>query len=771
RDSLISGQDPYGEQTGTQRCPVQAFEVVYREARPGAGRRLTAWLGRQSGAAEQVEALWREALFLPQAQTGSVELGWALPGYRVKLGEHAVWGAAPELGGPWLVRTGVRMLSLGAALAAAGLEVDAMAGWIECPALRVTADEAGVVQDAAFDMLVAWLHDAREHSHRLPTRSSPTGQVGRDSEGAAWVVVWPTQVDSVLMASGRAIDREGVAQRARTGRDFLYVWKHQQRQVPPAMQARTHALWPSELAALQASVPELRPVPVRALGDSPQVERVDLTALMQSSLAPVPVDLGAAAVATTQGGARVELALRAFVHRTPTATMGATALLAFGRRVAQVRESARVLPGVTLVCELTGASIDGLRGETALLQAVADRCREAGERVMPMLLAQGMAHTSPWEVPLVRTQAEALTGAAISLRYRSERGEDGPELAWDESPLLGLMIGRDATGTRTISLQQALERCRDVGGIVVEATGQAWPGWVSRAPEHVPWSLTTEGRALLERVIGKDVLWDMPTLPEMHALPRPVAEQAGLLLAPDEVARLAEKTGEDRARAAVLGHLLVKRAHGHGSTELDEAPLLRRFDPRALQSVRRVSLTQALAEVPRPGLLPPGGVSRGLAGAALLVTPGEARLLHAEGFAPASATTKTTKTTAVAPAPGHAKPVRRAGGAGVSLLVVPVATATAVGALRVDGTGPAKVALWSGGLHLDDLQLPAPLDCVGGRLVLTRQGARVVGERLAGEIQGLCRIVVAQAIDQQRLARPGGAQQVGLAEFLARCQA
>ena len=766
RDSLIAGQDPYGEQTGTQRCPVQAFEVVYREARPGAGRRMTAWLARQSGAAEQIEALWREALFLPAAQTGAVELGRPLPGYRVTLGDHGVWGAAPELGGPWLVRTGVRMLSLGAALAAVGLEVEAMAGWIECPALRVTADEAGVVQDAAFDMLVAWLHDAREHSYPLPAGTSPTGQVGRDREGAAWVVVWPTQVDSVLMASGRAIDRAGVAQRARTGRDFLYVWKHQQRQVPPAMQARTHALWPSELAALQASVPELRPVPVRALGDSPQVERVDLTALTQSSLAPVQVDLGAAAVATTQGGTRVDLALRAFVHRTPTATQGATALLAFGRRVAQVRESARVLPGVTLVCERTGANIDGLRGETALLQAVVDRCREAGERVLPTLLAQGMAHVSPWEVPLVRAQAEVLTGAAISLRYRNERGEDGPELAWDESPLLGLVVGRDSTATRQVSLLQALERCRDVGGIVVESTEQAWPGWASKTLEHAPWSLTNEGRALLERVIGRDVLWDMPTLPEMHALPRPLAEQAGLLLAPAELERLSEKTDEDRARSAVLGHLLIARAHGNGVAGLDEAPLLRRFDPRALQSVRRVSLAQVSAEVPRPGLLPPGAVSRGLAGPVLLVTPGEARLLHGEGFAPASATT----TTVVTATPGQARPMRRAGGMGVSLLVVPVATAAAVGALRVDGVAPAKVALWSGGLHLDDLQLPAPLDCVGGRLVLTRQGARVVGERLAGEIQGLCRIVVAQAIDQQRLARPGGAQQVGLGEFLARCQ-
>ncbi len=768
RDSVVAGQDPYGELAGTQRCPVQAFEVVIHEARPGAGRRLTAWLARQSGAAAQVEALWRAGLFLPKAQVGSVEVGEALPGYRVTLGEHAVWGAEPTLGGPWLVRAGVRVLSMGTALAAVGLEVEALAGWIECPALRVTADEAGVVQDAAFELLVAWLHDAREHTHVLPAGTSPSGHVGRDMQGAAWIVVWPTRVESVLMASGRASEREGVAQRARTGRDFLYAWKHQQRQVPPAMQARTHVLWPSELAVLQASVADLRPVPVRALGEAPQVERVDLTTLVSSSLSALEIDMGPAGTATTQGGARVELHLRAFVHRGSTATQGATALLAYGRRVAQVRESARVVPGVTLLCELQGATIDALRGETALLQALADRCREAGERVMPTLVAQGMAYASPWEVPLVRAQAEALTGAAIGLRYRSERGEVGPELAWDESPLLGLVVGRaDAAGS-TVTLQQALERCRDGGGIVVETAGQAWPGWVSRVPGHAPWSLTAEGRRLLERVAGKELLWDMPTLPEMHARPVSAATQAGLVLTAEELARLSEKTDEERTRTVVLAHMLAARAQGGGATGLEDLPLLRRFDPRALQSVRRVSLTQALAEAPRPGLLVPGAVSRGLTGSALLVTPGEAWLLHREGFVPASAGAATTT---VPVTPGHARPVRRAGGAGALLLVVPVATATAVGALRLDGLAPTKVALWSGGLHLDDLQLPAPLDCVGGRLVLTRQGARLVGERLAGELQGLCRAVVAHAIDQRRLHRPDGPQHTGLGEFLARCEA
>lgn len=746
RDSEIAGQDPYGEQPDGERCPRQAFEVVLREARPGAGRRLAAWVARQTGAAAQIEALWREALFLPAGQAGAVELADALAGPRVTLGEHAVWGAVPALGGPWLVRAGVRVLSLGSALAGLGLEVGELAGWIECPSLRLTADEAGVVQDGAFELLVAWLLDARAHR-------GPAG------------VQWPTQVEQVRVASGRALGRDVVSQQARAGRDFLYVWRHQERLVPPAMQARAHVLWPSELALLRASVPELRPVPVRALGDTPQVERVDLTSLVQGSLPEVAVDLAAAATATTQAGVRVELQLRAFVHRYPTATQGATVLLAYGRRVAHVRESGRVLPGVTLVCELLGADIDGLRGEAALLQALAGRCREAGERAMPMLLAQGMAHATPWEVPLVRAQAEALHGAGLGLRYRGD--DDGPRLAWEESPLLGLVVGRDAT--RPVTLQDALLRCRDAGGIVVENLQQKWPGWDSREPGPGPWALAPEGRALLERVLGKDVLWDMPTLPEMHARPGPA--RVGLLLAADEVTRLSERPDDETRRAALLAHLLCARALGRGEAgdgTLAGLPLLRRFDPRALTPVRKVSLEQALGEAPRPGLLPSGAVTRGLAGPALLVTPGEAWLLHAEGFAAAGGVSGAAAV--ASDVPTHARPQRRAG-PGSALLVVPVATAVAVGVLRVEGIAASKVALWSGGLHQGDVQMPAPLECVGGRLVLTRQGARSSGDHLGGELRGMCRVVVAQALEQRRLQRPGGPQERGLGEFIAHCEA
>ena len=747
RDSQVVGQDPYGEQPDGGRCAARCFEVVLREARPGAGRRLAAWLARQTGAVAQVEGLWREALFLAPGPMGVVTLGDGLPGTRVVLGEHAVWGSAAELGGPWLLRSGVRVLSLAPALAGAGLAAGELAGWVECPSLRLTADEAGVVQDGAWELLVAWLLDARAHAV-VATAGGPLTQV-----------VWALP-EQVRLASGRVVDLAVMQQAARAGRDFLYVWRHQENLVPPAMQPRTHVLWPSELAALRERVPELRPVPVRALGDAPQVERVDLTSLMQGSLPPVVVEL-AAATATTQGGARVELQLRAFVHRFPTATQGATVLLAYGRKLANVRESARVVPGVTLVCELQGAEMDALRGEAPLLQTLADRCREAAERAMPMLLAQGMAHASAWEVPLVRARAEGLTGAALGLRYRDD--EDGPRLAWEESPLLGLVVGRE--GSASVTLLQALERCREVGGIVVEDPRQAWPGWASREAGPGPWVLTVEGRGLVARVIGKDVLWDMPTLPEMHA--RPGAGRGGMTLAAAEVARLSQKPDDESRRAALLAHLLGGRASGRGDEVLAELPLLRRFDPRALTPVRKVSLAQALAEAPRPGLLPMGAVTRELGGAALLVTPGEAWMLRREGFVAAGRPTAVVTASA---ASTHARPQRRAG-PGSALLVVPVASAVAVGALRVEGMAATKVALWSGGLHLDDVQLPAPLECVGGRLVLTRQGARVSGDRLGGEIRGMCRTVVMQALEQRRLQRPGGAAHAAIGEFIARCEA
>lgn len=771
KDSHAVGGDPYGEHAAVGRCPAQAFEVVIREARPGFGRRVAAWLARQASAAAQVEKLWRESLFLPADQRGAIEVGKALPGYEVVLGRFALWGADWALGGPWLVRDGVRSVSLARALSDAGLPVDELGGWIVCPELRLTADEATVTHDAAWEQLVAWLHDARAHTVQdvaivaaAADGAAATTAVMSGRDGKVSQVQWPQKVDRVALASGRVIEFDEVAKRIRSGRDFLYAWTHQKHEVPATLQARAHVLWPSELAVLQAKIPELRAVPLRALGDTPQVERADLSALHRSSLQAVSVPVGGAPL-VAKSGAQVSVQVQAYVHRYPTDKTGAIALMSYGRRVAQVRESAQVIPGVTLVCELAGVDMDALRADNELLRAVVERCGRATAEAMARLLAQAMAHTSPWEVPLVRLQVAQLSGSELGVRFRVEE-DRGPVLTWDDSPLLGLAVGRDETHTTAVTLQQVLVRVRDVGGVIVENQGQAWPGWASTRPEHVPWTLTADGRALVERVVGKEVLWDLPTMPEMHALPGTASVQSQLVLAPGELTRL-RTADEPRVHATLRAHVLASRAQGLEVGGLMELPLFVRFDPRALQSVKLVSLQQVLSEGTGVGLVPWGAASRRLTGPALLVTPGEAALLYGHGLRPAIAGAA-VQTAGGVSAPSHARPMRRSETSRVALLVVPVASPVAVGSLRLDGTEPTKVALWGGGLHIDDLELPAPLQCVGGRLILTKQGTRAGSDRLAGEIRGMCRQVVVQAIHQRRLHVPGGSQRAGLDEFLKR---
>jgi hypothetical protein len=459
----------------------------------------------------------------------------------------------------------------------------------------------------------------------------------------------------------------------------------------------------------------------------------------------------------------VAVQVQAFVHRYPTDKTGSIALLSYGRRVAQVREAAQVVPGVTLLCELTGPDMDTLRGDNDLLRVVIERCGRATAEAMPMLLAQGMAHASPWEVPLIRLQVAQLNGSGLGVRFKADE-ERGVVLAWDDSPLLGLAVGRDETHTQAVTLLQVLTRVRDVGGVIVENPGQAWPGWASSRPEHAPWTLTAEGRALVERVVGKEVLWDLPTMPEMHALPRPLDDQPGLVLPAAELARLRDGD-EPRVHATLRAHVLAARAYDFDVGGLAELPLFVRFDPRALQSVKLVSHQQVLSEGTGLGLAPWGTASRRLTGPALLVTPGEARLLYALGLRPAVTGAAPVQAQGAAQGPSHARPMRRTETSKVALLVVPVASPVAVGSLRLDGTEPTKVALWGGGLHIDDIEMPAPLQCVGGRLILTKQGTRAGSDRLAGEIRGMCRQVVSQALQQRRLHVPGGTQRAGLEEF------
>jgi hypothetical protein len=150
----------------------------------------------------------------------------------------------------------------------------------------------------------------------------------------------------------------------------------------------------------------------------------------------------------------------------------------------------------------------------------------------------------------------------------------------------------------------------------------------------------------------------------------------------------------------------------------------------------------------------------------LLVTPGEAWLLHAAGHPLA---TVAAPTGASAPRTTRA-PVRRAGAGSPPLAVLPVADALCLGALRVEAA-PAKIAVWGGGLHINDLTLPPPLDWVGGRLALTREGARAGSERLAAQVRALGREVARRALGERLLHPPGSPQRTGLEAFRARCAA
>ncbi|MCY1061288.1 hypothetical protein [Nannocystis sp. SCPEA4] len=762
KDSHAAGQDPYAEQRAEGRCPPQAFEVEVRWPRPGFGRRLTSWLARQAGAEAALTELWLAAL--PGAepdQTASkgIELGRPLPGMKVSLGTAdapvGTWGWEPELGGPWLVREGVRLVSLAQALTRLGLTPGEFAGWIECPGVRLTADEASVALDAGCELLAAWLLDARAHSF--------PGEYGQ------FVVQWPSELRHVPTLSGRPAPIEQVIQRCRQGRDLVYAWPHHAESVPASIRARVFALWPSELALLRAAIPEARLVPARALGETPQFERADLSDLYKSALYAIQVDLGVEATASTSAGARLRIELEAFVHRFASAEEGTIALLFHERRVAHVREAGRTIAGVTLVAKLIGEAaealtIDGLRAEKELLNAIAERCRAAALRAIDRLLAPALAHKSPWELPLVRAQAGALTGAALGVRYRQAAGGEAAELAWDESQLLALAVGHDMAG-QTVTLQQALVRCRNVGGIVVEDPKQRWTTFRSPDPRHEPWALSREGRALIERVAGEPVLWDMPTVAEGHLQPAAAGEQQRLVLGAGAIAQAISTPRPPWARADLRAHLLVAEALGQAAPEVVDMPLWARYDPRTLEPVRTVSRSDARAE--GLGLLPPGSSTRALAGPVLLVTPGEARLLHAAGHPLAAAAAATTAMPATRTSRA---PLRRAGAAPTSLAVLPVADALYLGALRVEGR-PSKIAVWGGGLHINDLDLPPPLDWIGGRLTLTREGARAGSERLAAQVKGLAREVVRTALRERLLHAPGSPQRAGLDAFRERCAA
>lgn len=784
REQSLEGRDPYIERKLPGCEGKSRFVVRLVEPRAGLGSRLGRWLRSKSDVSESIASRWRSWRLtdhLHQAgnvdDQGNVALGPALEAKPVELGAHALLGpcrARPDApanlrSSLWLVRDGVVLLDLGPALREQLLDHASLVGWLDCPSLRLTADERSVTRDVNFELLIAWLNDFIARS---------------DASGA---VRWPDSIDALpgggpQTASGRTVSSEQIAEEARRGREIIYVWRHQAAAIPAYAKAKIVTLWPSELRLLAERFPDLRLVPLRAFGGHSDFDPADLTALRAGSYEPLSL-VKHSPIGGEPGTGALESVLRlsieAYVHRAPTATMGFIELLAYERRVAQIRERSKVFAGVTLICRLDteGPELDvaALRRDPLALGRITELVRQRTLAHWEALLAHVMRWADPWETPLLRAALDELGPSSIELRYQTT--EQGLRLAWRDSVLLDVIVGKSPDGPKR--LRDALRQVREPGVLVVAHEHKRYEHLRSKDPRLQPWILSEWARPLVERVVGRAVVLEMPVVPEAHplVLGDPVGDQRHLIHQQATITKTLERSSTDPlARLRLLGHLLVARkldTSGEQDTfGLESVPLLDRYDPRALTPTRLVSLASVLSERPRPGLVPAGAVHRNLARPMIEATPGLAALLaEVESLEP-GLTVASSKPT---PEPDaelssdsrSVAPVRRRARALPPLLATSVVHPLAVGRLQVAGDGSSEgIALWARGLRIGELELPEPLGRVSGRLLLTEQGQRIDRNIVRREITSFARGLIADALRQRTMLPPDGPQRRRLDHFV-----
>lgn len=774
-------RDAYGERKSEACVGRSRFVLRVVEPRPSLGTRLGRWLRGRSELTKALTELWSSQLVRERdegivGEDGQLLVSPALARPAIAFGRHAHFGPARGLEGKsiiqdtlWLVRDGVRRLDIGSALTEAGLPVrDMVAGWIDCPSLRLTADEQGIVRDAAFELLVAWFHDAL--AHRV--------------EGAGFEVRWPADLSGLVSASEQPVGVDELELDDQNARERVFVWRHRTREVPAFARTKLLAPWPSELERLRERHPGIKLVPLRALGNQVDFDPADLTALRAGSLEPLVlareavVGLAPELAATAQpGGGPLDLrmAIEAYVHRSPAATMGFVELLAYERRVAKEQAPGKIIPGVTLIVRLSseGGELDvpTLRRAYAICASVIDQARAVALEHREALLAHVLARSNAWENPFVRGALDELGGVALELAYR--RTDAGLRLAWRDSVLLDVAVARDRAAAGK-TLRDALRRVRETGVLVLAKDERSHVQLLSKEPELQPWILHEWARPLLERVLGPAALFDMPVVPEAHPLVRAaiVDDQRHLLRTAPTLQGELQRKDDRLARLRLLGHLLVARGLERETFGLDDVPLLDRYDPRALQPSRRVSLKAALAERPRPTLVPTGAVHRNLAAPVLEVGPGVAALLHeVGGFEPHAPGSKPAVAHASAAASHHGADVRghairRRARELPPLLAASVVHGLFVGRLLVAGDGESEgIGLWSRGLRVNLIELDEPLRRVSGRLWLTQDGQRAGPLLMHREVVERARLLVASAL-QQRALLPEGPQRRRLDAFV-----
>jgi hypothetical protein len=772
-----TGGDPYVERVIAQPPENDDLVVVFAMPRAGWARALGA-LFSKSDPIEEIDGLWHRVL-LGAGPDEHVRSGLSLvprwPGELVELGTHASWCRVPrgdaevheELAGwnigrqlpsfgIWLVRDGVLVAPLAAAFAAAGLDVDAMNGFIDCPALALTVDEATIVEDEAFEALVAWMFDALAHTGE----DGSVAWSSRDTEDPSLVL---------QTASGAEISVDALGER----QDVLFVWRHRVAEVPAALRNRVLALWPSHHRWLRMHREHLRLVPLHALGRTPGVRPADLTDLVQGSFAPVPVPVPP----FIEGDGRWPVDVRAYVQRHGLADKGLVVVLAYGRRVGFVTDSSEVIAGVSVVIELqtTESStirIDVLQDDVRLLRRLVRHAvlhvRQRADALIASVL-ESVGPEAAWSVPHVQARVAETSPWSLGLRYVDSGGT--LSLRWSDSSLTQLLVGK-TLGGQACSLADALTRARDVGGVVTTEAARRWQTLESNDENHRPWILTARGRELVERTLGTEAMWDMPVVAEAQPHVASVASQPALQLDASEVARLRSRaTTEPSARTLLVAHALVSAAGGRAVPEIEELPLLRHYDPRAITPGGLVSLAAVRELAAAPGLVPVGAVDRSLETPVVEAPPALAALLaEVAGLAPARGGPGRSTAGIIIPA-AHAPAVRKGGRREEPLVTVAVVDRLAAGALTLERI-PARdgITLWARGLRVGSFRLPSPLRDVTGRLWLTDAGV-VAGHAGIHALASRSGIALARAAVRTRLLTPPATvRRRALETFLNECR-
>ncbi len=745
RSERASG-DPYAESSSPARCEPGTLIV-----RVAYERGFTRWVEGVLAGGERLfgvmMAAWLARVPSLERRKGGATLRAVPAGHFIPLGRHARLWPALERGPLQLLRDGVAILRLDAVLAEAGIAVLELAGHVECPRLRLTVDESNVVRDEALALLLAWLRDALDRGSGEPLQ----------------LVEWPARLDTVTTASGATID---VASLAASDRELPYVLREQATELPLSARAHVLALSPSELELLQRQHPQLLLVAANAIAGVRRGDPFDVGALAQGSFPPFALVIPAWA----PGGAEAPaLDVACYVHRHGVATRGAVMLVARDRLLAKGGELDRGLAGVTLVARLSVADATAIaepQRQQELLQWLAGQALARRDDLLAQAVAMHVDIDADVRTPMLRAAIDGLDARALELRY--ELSASGACLVWREHPLLVVAVARTRDGAPR-TLGAALVRARDTGGIVIGEAARRWHVLEDEDPAHETWVPSARGHELLERVLGRGTLWELPTVAQSHAHVAAAAQQRALVLDRDEVARLLGRSGDVRAREALLAHLLVARGTGGDELGLRDVPLLTGFDPEAVQPSRLVSLAAMLSDERVHAVVPNGTATRELPGPVVEASPGLASLLHEVARVPVQPVAAQRRRSAAA---GGATRTNATRASVEPVLRHPIADALGAGALQLlPGAERRGVDLWARGLRIGELELPSPLSDVGGRLWLTDAGVRAGRPAIETMLLKHARALVMSARRQAELAPPGGARRRVLERFVAHCQA